>query len=204
VTVVVLETVFLSGQILPIRFMYMAGIVVLAGFVAVRYRLRLVTGIASRWINLRRSGYGGGERVLVVGAGAGSEFAAWLLRRSDFRGLYSIIGIADDAPSKQGMRYDGVKVLGTTADIPQLVRRYDIGVIFHAISNISETDNQRILDTCRRTGCHIVLLPDVLRTLHIFLTKDRPHCDQPCPYLVGVDSFVSAAPRGFGMKDVDA
>jgi FlaA1/EpsC-like NDP-sugar epimerase len=158
---------------------------VLAGFIAVRYRLRLVSGLASRWITLRRSRYGAGERVLVVGAGAGSEFATWLLRRPDFRGLYNIIGIADDAPSKQGMRYDGVRVLGTVADIPEMVKRHDIGVIFQAISNVSAADSERILAACRRTGLHTVMLADLLRTLHLQLTKSLPGCGQACPYLVG-------------------
>jgi FlaA1/EpsC-like NDP-sugar epimerase len=107
---------------IPVPFMITAGLAVLGSFVAVRYRLRLVTGLATRWINLRNSGYGAGERVLVVGAGKGSAFASWLLRRTDFRKLYTLVGIADDDPAKQGMRYDGLKVLGATADIPEHVR----------------------------------------------------------------------------------
>jgi FlaA1/EpsC-like NDP-sugar epimerase len=161
---------------LPVLFMFTAGLVVLASFIAIRYRLRLVTGLATRWINLRssqgRSGYGTGERVLVVGAGEGSEFATWLLRRADFKGLYNMIGIVDDAPAKQGLRFDGVKVLGTTADIPELVRKYDIGVIFYSISKISAADDERILSTCKRTGRHLVLLPDVLRTIHSQLRRE--------------------------------
>jgi FlaA1/EpsC-like NDP-sugar epimerase len=160
--------------ILPVPFMVMTGLMVLVGLIAVRYRLRLVTGLATRWIALRRgrSDYGNGERVLVVGAGAGSEFATWLLRRPDFRGLYTIKGIADDAPAKQGQKFDGVQVLGTTADIPGLVLRHDIGVIFYAISKISEADNRRILETCRRTGARLVLLPDMLETIHSQLRRD--------------------------------
>ncbi len=88
----------------------------------------------------------------MVGAGAGSEFATWLLRRADFKGLYTLAGIVDDSPKKQGQRFDGVRVLGTTADIPAIVRRHDIGVIFYAISRISEADNRRILETCRQHG----------------------------------------------------
>ncbi len=108
----------------------------------------------------------------MVGAGAGSEFATWLLRRADFKGLYTLAGIVDDAPAKQGQRFDGVRVLGTTADIPGIVRRHDIGVIFYAISKISETDNRRILETCRETGKHLVMLPDVLETIHTQLRRD--------------------------------
>jgi lipopolysaccharide/colanic/teichoic acid biosynthesis glycosyltransferase len=167
------QAVFLRGAShgdaprgLPAGFLFSAGILVLAGFVAARYRLRLVTGLATRWINLRRSGYGAGERALIVGAGEGGEFAAWLLKRPDFRRLYTAVGIADDDPSKQGMRFDGHKVLGTIADIPDLVRRHEISVIFYAINKISTADDQRILATCNRTGARIVMLSEVVSALH--------------------------------------
>jgi FlaA1/EpsC-like NDP-sugar epimerase len=171
---ILLQALTDTGPRLPLRFMVMAGLMVLVGFIAARYRLRLVTGLATRWLELRRSAgdYGSGERVLVVGAGAGSEIATWLLRRPDFRGLYNIEGIVDDAPARQGQRLDGVQVLGTTADIPGLVLRHDIGVIFYAISRISEADNRRILETCRRTGARLVLLPDMLETIHSQLRQD--------------------------------
>jgi FlaA1/EpsC-like NDP-sugar epimerase len=113
--IVWIQALILHRHGVPALFTITAGLAVLAGFIVVRYRLRLVTGFASRWISLRNSGYGAGERVLVVGAGQGSAFAAWLLRHTDFRRLYTVVGIADDAPGKQGMRYDGLKVLGTTA-----------------------------------------------------------------------------------------
>jgi lipopolysaccharide/colanic/teichoic acid biosynthesis glycosyltransferase len=200
--VVAIQAALAPEHGIPLRFMYTAGLLVLASFIAVRYRLRLVTGVASRWITLRRSGFGGGERVLVVGAGAGSQFATWLLRRPDFRGLYTIAGIADDSPNKQGLRYDGVRVLGTTADIPELVRRHDIGVIFYAISKISAADSRRILATCKRTGRHLVMLSDVLRTLHTRLTKELPRCERICPYLVGVDSLGETdGVEGDGLSD---
>jgi FlaA1/EpsC-like NDP-sugar epimerase len=102
------------------------------------------------------------------------------------------------------MRVDGVKVLGTIADIPDLVKRHDIGVIFYAISKISPADSQRILATCKRTGLHLVMLSDVLRTLHTRLSKDLPRCERACPYLIGTDSYAEPAPSEFEMKDVNA
>jgi lipopolysaccharide/colanic/teichoic acid biosynthesis glycosyltransferase len=165
-TAAALQFVLLSKPYLPVGFMLSAGLLVLAAFIAVRYRLRLVSGLASRWIGLRQSGYGAGERVLVVGAGEGSQFAAWLLGRTDFRRMYTIAGIADDDPAKQGMRFDGLKVLGTVADIPELVRRHNVSVIFYAINKISAADNQRILATCNRTGLRRVMLSEVMSTLH--------------------------------------
>lgn len=184
IAIVLLELFFLPGHYLPLDFVYAAGALVMISFIAVRYRLRLVTGLATRWIHYRQSGYGAGERVLVVGAGEGSEFASWLLKRPDFSRIYTTIGLVDDAPSKQGMRLDGLKVLGTVADIPELVKRYDIGSIFYAITKISEADQQRILSTCQNTGLHVIMLSEVLRTLHIQLTQSLSACELICPFRV--------------------
>lgn len=194
-TIVAMQILFLPEPYLPIRFMIDTGIVVLIGFVAVRYRLRLVTGLSSRWITWRKSNYGAGERVLVVGAGEGGEFATWLLNRSDFRSLYTVVGMVDDSPSKQGMRFNGLKVLGSTFDIPELVKRHDIGVLFHAISKISPADSQRILATCRKTGVHVVMISDILRMLHTRLTRFSPRCEMSCPYLTGTDLDLETAGR---------
>lgn len=155
---------------IPDGFLIIASLVATLGFVSARYRLRLVTGLASRWVGLR--GYGVGERVLVVGAGAGGEMATWLLRRPDFKRLFNVVGYVDDAPSRQGMRYDGMPVIGTTADIPSLVKKEDIGLVFYAIGKISAQDRQRILDKCRQSSARLVILSDILQSLemHFFPT----------------------------------
>lgn len=169
---------------LPFPFVFTVGLVVSLSFIAVRYRLRLVTGLASRWIKFRNSGYGAGERVLVVGAGRGSMFAAWLLRRTDFRRLYNAVGIADDDPQKQGIRFDGLPVLGTTADIPELVRRHDIGVIFYAILKLSAEDRERILSTCRKTKLRVIMLSELWQGLHNYLMIGMSHPEGDPPFWV--------------------
>lgn len=174
IAVSALELAYHPEAFPPVRFMSVAGLSVLFGFVAARYRLRLITGLASRWINLRDSTFGAPERVLIVGAGDGSEFAAWLLRKREFRRVYAIVGIVDDDPSKQGMRFDGLGVIGSTADLPDLVRRHDVGVILYTITHISPEDQQRILDTCKRTGLRVVMLSEVIELLHNKLTKPAP------------------------------
>ena len=151
---------------MPHEFLLTSGMLVLFSFILARYRLRLLTGLASRWVALRGSGYGTGERVLIVGAGAGGEFATWILRRPDFRRYYQVVGIADDDPTKQGMHFDGLKVLGTTYEIPRLVKRHDIGIVFYAIGDALPADQERILASCRRTGLPLLLISDIIESLH--------------------------------------
>lgn len=174
ITVIGIELAYHPHIFPPVRFMSAAGLMVLFGFVAVRYRLRLVSGLASRWITLRNSTFGAPERVLVVGGGEGCEFAAWLLQRREFKRIYKIVGIVEDDPVKQGMRYDGMPVLGSTADIPELVRRHDVGVIFHTIAHTSPEDHRRILNICHKTGLHVVMLSEVLELLNNKLSGPAP------------------------------
>ncbi len=180
-TIALVQDLLLPQPGLTNSFILSVGAVVLFGFVATRYRLRLITGLASRWIGLRHSGYGAGERVLVIGAGQGSEFAAWLLSRPEFNRLYQAVGIVDDDPAKQGMRFDGLRVLGTTADIPELVERYDVGVLYYAIVKIARQDQRRILATCRKTRLRLIMLSELLRALHGHLTSSLPCSEEGCP-----------------------
>ena len=164
-----LGSLFLPRVNIPNGYILIVSLVVLMGFITARYRLRLLTGFASRWVNFRARGYGIGERVLIAGAGSGGEFVTWLLHRPDFQHLFNLIGYVDDDPSKQGMRYDGVSVIGTTADIPALVKKEDIGIIFYAIGQIDVQDRDRILQNCRQANTRLVILSDVLQSLESHL-----------------------------------
>jgi len=108
---------------------------------------------------------------LIVGAGQGNEFANWLLRRDAFRHAFSVIGIVDDDPLKQGMRYDGTWVVGTTADLPLLAKKHDVGLIMFAISSTNHEEYKRVMNVCISLNVRLVLVSDMLRALQFWLTK---------------------------------
>ncbi len=174
-----LAEMYISGLNIPGGYLIAAGTVIGIGFLVARYRLRLLTGLASRWVRFRQSGFGVGERVLVVGAGSGGELVTWLLRRPDFQRLFTVHGYVDDDPSKQGMHYDGIPVLGTTADIPALVKREDIGLVVYAINKVLAVDRERILAVCRQAETRLVILSDVLRSIetHFIPQNGNGHHD---------------------------
>lgn len=148
---------------LPDRLLLFAGSLAFTGFVVVRYRERLVTSFASRWISLRSSAASLGERVLVVGAGENAALATWLFTHGRFARAYSMAGFVDDDPRKFKLKIDGVRVIGATRDIPALVKSLDIGLIVFTIENITDCECQRILDLCRQTPARLALLPDTFR-----------------------------------------
>ena len=113
----------LSSTVLPVGMIITAGFLSFIGFVFIRYRERLLTGAASRWVNLRQGSKHIAERVLIVGAGDNGELAIWLMNRSNLANVFSVYGIVDDDPRKQGMRVNGVDVLGTTDRIAEIVNQ---------------------------------------------------------------------------------
>lgn len=162
---------------LPVAVIIMSAVLSLFGFLVVRYRERLITSAGSRWLNFRGGMHNVGERVLVVGCGENSGLATWLFGRSSIGKTSSVIGLVDDDPRKQGLCIDGYDVLGTTSAIPDLVRKYDIGLIFFTIDNIVPAQRARILSLCHQTGVKTVVLPDILeifrRELKVFHTPEN-------------------------------
>jgi lipopolysaccharide/colanic/teichoic acid biosynthesis glycosyltransferase len=160
-----------NGRFLPLGMVFVAGLLAFLGFVSVRYRERLVTSLARRWIMSREHGVRIGERILVVGAGECGMLATWLLRRSKLSSAFSVIGMVDDDPTKEGMMIDKYRVLGLTRRIPEIVKQRDVGVILFAIEKIEADEQARILNLCRQTAARVVLIPDLLALLRAYLSQ---------------------------------
>jgi lipopolysaccharide/colanic/teichoic acid biosynthesis glycosyltransferase len=138
------------------------GVFSLLGSLVIRYRLRLVTSFASRWLDWRGEKTGFGERVLILGAGEGGEIVHWLMRHGSFRQVFTVIGMVDDDPAKHGMRVNRSWVLGSSAELPELIRKHNIGVVLFAITNISEEARTRIVKLCQHSDVRLINLSDIL------------------------------------------
>jgi len=155
-----------TGPFLPQGMLFLTGLFAFLGCLTIRYRDRLLTGLASRWLWHRRRAGSLGERVLIVGAGEASQLAIWLLEKSKYASVYSIIGIVDDNLFKQGIYAGGYQVLGTIDELPEIVEEKNIGLILYAISNIQAEDKTRILKVCQGTSARCVSIPDLLDLIH--------------------------------------
>jgi lipopolysaccharide/colanic/teichoic acid biosynthesis glycosyltransferase len=162
---------------LPSQLIFTMGLVVLIGVVATRYRWRLLTGFASFWLS-RRNNFSAGERVLILGCGEESQFVTWLLRRDVFQQAFAIIGIVDDDPLKQGMRYDGAWVVGTSADLAALVKEHDVGLIMFAAPGLNREEHTRLMNACVDLNVRILLISDMLRALQFWLTSSGKIVDK--------------------------
>ncbi|MCL2539519.1 MAG: polysaccharide biosynthesis protein, partial [Oscillospiraceae bacterium] len=104
------------------------------------------------------------RRVMVVGAG---EAASTLLHEifKDPGSENNVVCAVDDNPQKLGRTIMGVKIMGQTKDIPNLVAQCSIDTILIAIPSAEEQDKRRILNLCSKTPCTIRLLPDITKII---------------------------------------
>jgi hypothetical protein len=100
-----------------------------------------------------------------VGGGETGQFTTFLLSVSRKTSPYHVVGFVDDDLFKQGARIRGINVLGKREDIPQLVAKHDIGVIFFAIHNISAKERQEVLSICSSTPARVAIIPDVIKAV---------------------------------------
>ena len=156
---------------LPTNMIIAIGIVAGLGFVGARYRLRLLTSLATRWLNWRQEASRVGERVLIVGLGDGNKIAHYLLKQRTFRTAFSIVGVVDnDNPSQHGMRVSGSWMLGGISDIPDLIERYDIGMVLSTIPH-HKPENEHILEFCQLARTRLIFLDDLLSMVDSQVTR---------------------------------
>lgn len=156
---------------LPLNTLVLFGLISFGGFVTVRYRERLITGLASRWIRWRSQNSMLGERVLIIGAGDAAQLAIWLLEKSNLASAFSVIGMVDDDYRKVGQRVNSYEVLGTTREIPEIVVKKSVGLIMFAITRVSKKDKERILETCKDLNVHMIMVPDLLNVVSDYILK---------------------------------
>lgn len=125
----------------------------------VMFMFRLVYRI-DRMIERRNFPNKAKRRMLIVGAGE-----AALLMLSEFSkspdNNYVPVCLVDDDNEKIGRRVAGLKVVGTTSEIPYVCEKYDIEVILFAIAVLPLNEKKRILDICARTNLEVKIVPNI-------------------------------------------
>ena len=157
----------------PIQMILLAAALSFVGFVLVRYRGRLITGLATRWVNIRGKAPPAQERALIVGSGETGQYASLILNTGTYRDMLKIVGFVDDDFYKRDSKIQGINVIGRCLDIPELVSKNDIGVIIFAIHNITNKGRREILDLCYKTPARTVFFPDIPATFSDIVFRDN-------------------------------
>ena len=161
----VVVSIWNNEPLFPPAMILLAAGIAFTGFVLVRYRERLVTGLAARWIGWRGAVNPAQERAIIIGGGETGHYVSTLLKNGYYRNSIRVIGFVDDDLYKLDTRIGGINVIGRCRDIPRLVESYDIGLIIFTIHNIEPKMRYEILQICNKTDAHTVYFPDLASAL---------------------------------------
>lgn len=98
------------------------------------------------------------QRVLLIGAGRAGVTAVRELHARGNNDL-DVVGFIDDDHAKIGSIIQRVKVLGTTEEIPAIVKRLDIDQVVITIAQVSRESLLRIVEICESIPVQMRIIP---------------------------------------------
>lgn len=120
------------------------------------------------------------RRTLIVGAGeAGSQLLKEIRRQN--KDLFRVVGFVDDNIQKVGLKLHGVPVLGTTQQLPDLIKWHTIEDVVVAIPTASNLLLRELVKSCEHCKVRFKTLPaisDIIEgKISISQIKDVDICD---------------------------
>lgn len=128
----------------------------LRGFIRAQYEYGLRAVPATEGTTSHRS--------LIVGAGRAGLMIAQELKRHPELGA-RVIGFVDDALDKQGIRIQGIPVLGRSRQIKQIIQEEAATQVILAIPSATGTTIRQLHDAIRATGIEVKTVPGLFNLL---------------------------------------
>lgn len=97
---------------------------------------------------------------MIVGGGNAGSMLIREIQATDKIDYLSIC-VVDDDPAKLNKNVNGVKILGTTDDIPKLAEKYSIDEILIAMPAAPKAQVKRVFDICEKTKKRVKTLPGI-------------------------------------------
>ncbi len=98
----------------------------------------------------------GGRRVVILGAGTAT---ANLLKNIGRSPEWSFVGLLDDDPAKGRREIQGVRVLGTLDQLPEIVERHGVELAVIAMPGQPHRVRRRAVELCRSAGLPAMTVP---------------------------------------------
>jgi len=133
---------------------------------------------------------------LLIGAGnAGVQVAKAVLTRPD-SGL-RLVGFVDDDDQLCGMSVDGLPVLGSTAELGLIARRWNVRQAIISIANAPERAIRRIAHLCESSGLITKVIPPLHEIIegHVNLSKIRE---------VSIEDLLRRTPVRLDCQEIEA
>ncbi|MCD4652721.1 undecaprenyl-phosphate glucose phosphotransferase [bacterium] len=120
---------------------------------------RLSTRVITRYA--RKRGYNQ-RHILVVGAGELGQVFARKIQSNREIGLH-IVGYVDDSVEKQGKVIDGIPILGTLDDVPEIIRSEGVEQVYAAMPMAAHRRTFHLLSQIQNECVDIRIIPDILQ-----------------------------------------
>lgn len=132
--------------------LFLAGVLLIPLLFIERYAFRSLQRTRRLILNRQNSGK---TPLLIVGAGFFGKYVQAQIMAGIVKGSSYVAAFVDDDPKKIGTRIRGVKVIGKTSEIPDIVNRLGIREIILAIPSISEARQIELVALCKSTKCRV-------------------------------------------------
>ena len=146
-------------------------ILLFAWLLGSRFSKRIYVALRSQW----RNAFTDKKRILVVGY---NDDAFALIRSMAFKenSRYRTVGILEDDERFLGKRIYDVRVVGTTNEAKEVVKKYRAQEIFIAIPSTKKSQQKEAIGRCSECGCPVRLLTEVagLGTEDFAMSRLRP------------------------------
>ncbi|HEU4433276.1 MAG TPA: nucleoside-diphosphate sugar epimerase/dehydratase [Pyrinomonadaceae bacterium] len=148
----------------PVSIILMDTVLAFGGVLGVRVLRRDIYETWGKRHHVNGKNKGTRRSILLIGAGRAGVMVAKEIQGHSETDLH-IAGFVDDAPQKQGSAIHGIKVLGTTKELPRLVRELQIDHVVVAIAQASRADFRRILNICEEIPVKVRMIPCLYEVL---------------------------------------
>nr|WP_204189568.1 nucleoside-diphosphate sugar epimerase/dehydratase [Mammaliicoccus sciuri] len=133
-------------------------------FITWMIHLLLIGGSRLSWRIFRKtfiSKEGEKKPTLIVGGGRGGSLLIRQMMNTPYMGMEPVL-VVDDDPNKQKMSIaSGVKIQGYIADIPELVKKFNIKKIIIAIPTLSQQRLREINKLCEGANVEVFKMPNI-------------------------------------------
>ena len=125
-----------------------------------RLSIRLLVNLLSK-----PAGKGQMKKVLIIGAGEAGALVAKELKKHGSNLSMKLVGYIDDDQSKQKQIIQGLPVIGTRHELPQLIMKKGIDAIIIAMPSAPYSSLQEIVNLCEGLEVEIKTVPGIYEIL---------------------------------------
>ena len=169
-----------AGWVFFIIYLYFANLMVIPRSVlAVFWMLSIINLGGARFLprvilKFRLNFTSGLRRVLVIGAGDAGEMIIRQMKNDPKLG-YVPVALADDNPKKMNTKLHGVKVMGTTKDLKEIIEKKRIDEIIISAPSARPKQMRKIVQSCEATGIGFKTVPGPKEIVdgHVKVTQIR-------------------------------